>query len=123
MPVARERGSLRVLWLSVQCGSSKLVRRARRLRQLNCARPMVESTAPVTTRTSSQHRLRFVINVLWSWLGVAVNVVVGLVLSPYIVRTLGTERYGIWALVFGLLDYIWFFDLGMNTAVVNFVAR
>jgi O-antigen/teichoic acid export membrane protein len=48
---------------------------------------------------------------------------VGLLLSPYIVRTLGEERYGIWALMFGLLDYIWFLDMGLNTAVVNFMAR
>jgi O-antigen/teichoic acid export membrane protein len=32
-------------------------------------------------------------------------------------------RYGIWALVFPLVDYIWFFELGLNTALVNFIAR
>jgi len=66
---------------------------------------------------------RFLINVLWTWTGVAANLFVGLILSPYIIRHLGAERYGIWALIFSLLDYLWFFDLGFNTAVCNFCAR
>src|SRR5262245_33165186 len=65
----------------------------------------------------------FLTNVLWSCLAVAVNVFVGIFLARYIIRTLGEERYGIWALVFALLDYLWFFDLGFNTAVTNFSAR
>src|SRR5437867_1828275 len=66
---------------------------------------------------------RFVNNVLWGWLTVGVNLIVGLVLSRYIVRRLGAERYGIWVLVFSILDYLWFFDLGLNTAITNFCAR
>jgi O-antigen/teichoic acid export membrane protein len=66
---------------------------------------------------------RFVTNVLWGWLAVGVNLIVGIVLSRYIVRKLGVERYGIWVLVFSILDYLWFFDLGLNTAVTNFCAR
>ena len=76
-----------------------------------------------SAQAHSRHGLAFFINVLWSWLGVAVNLFVGLVLQPYIIRKLGVERYGIWALVFALLDYLWFFDLGFNTAVTNFSAR
>src|SRR2546426_3781680 len=98
---------------------------ARQLQLPADSRPvqMVESIAPATIQPPAPPRARFVINVLWNWLGVVVNVAVGLLLSPYIVRTLGEERYGIWALMFGLLDYIWFLDMGLNTAVVNFVAR
>jgi O-antigen/teichoic acid export membrane protein len=66
---------------------------------------------------------RFLTSVLWNWLGVGVSLFIGFVLSPIIVRRLGAERYGIWALVFALLDYFWFFDFGMNTAIVNFSAR
>src|SRR5207248_9607177 len=66
---------------------------------------------------------RFVINVVLGWLTVGVNVIGGLVLSRYIVRRLGAERYGIWVLVFSILYYLWFFDLGLNTAITNFCAR
>ncbi len=66
---------------------------------------------------------RFVINVLWSWTGVATNLAVALLLNPYVIRKLGEVRYGIWALIFSILEYFGFFDLGLNTAVANFCAR
>lgn len=56
-------------------------------------------------------------------MGVALNVAIGLLLSPYIARKLGSERYGIWVLVFSLVEYLWFFDLGFNTSVTQFVAK
>ncbi len=66
---------------------------------------------------------RFFAGVLWNWVGVALNVAIGLLLSPYIARKLGSERYGIWVLVFSLVEYLWFFDLGFNTSVTQFVAK
>jgi O-antigen/teichoic acid export membrane protein len=65
----------------------------------------------------------FVVNVMWSWAGTAINIFVGLFLSRFIVRSLGEERYGVWALVWSMIDYLWFFDLGFNAAVTNFLAR
>src|ERR1700686_3227509 len=69
------------------------------------------------------HGERFVVNVLWSWTGVAANLFVGFIITPFIIRRLGVEQYGIWGLIFSVLDYFWFFDLGLNTAVCNFCAR
>jgi O-antigen/teichoic acid export membrane protein len=66
---------------------------------------------------------QFVINVLWSWTGVAAKLFVGFIITPFIIRRLGAEQYGIWGLIFSILDYFWFFDLGLNTAVCNFCAR
>src|SRR4051794_9067632 len=65
----------------------------------------------------------FVANVIWSWTGTAVSLFIGIFLSRIIVRTLGAERYGLWVIVTGLMDYLWFFDLGFNAAVTNFLAR
>src|SRR5207248_5406429 len=89
-----------------------------RMRGHSMAYNTAEEQSPPASRGE-----RFVNNVLWGWLTVGVNLIVGLVLSRYIVRKLGTERYGIWVLVFSILDYLWFFDLGLNTAVTNFCAR
>jgi O-antigen/teichoic acid export membrane protein len=66
---------------------------------------------------------RFVINVLWSWTGVVANLFVGFIITPYIIRRLGGEQYGIWLQIFSILEYFWFLDLGLNTAVCNFCAR
>ena len=79
----------------------------------------LEDPSPQGGRRAS----RFFAGVLWNWVGVALNIAIGLLLSPYIIRKLGPERYGIWVLVFTLVDYLWFFDLGFNTSVTQFVAK
>ncbi len=78
---------------------------------------------PEVTKPARPRGEQFVINVLWSWTGVAANLFVGFIITPFIIRRLGAEQYGIWGLIFSILDYFWFFDLGLNTAVCNFCAR
>ena len=66
---------------------------------------------------------RFVLNVLWSWTGVAASFFTGFVVTPIVIRKLGAEHYGIWLQVFSILEYFAFFDLGFNPAITNFCAR
>jgi len=82
---------------------------------------MAQPAAPALSAASKSKR--FLLNVLWSWSGVATNLAVALLLNPYMIRKLGPERYGIWALIFTVIDYFWFFDLGLNSAVATFCAR
>jgi O-antigen/teichoic acid export membrane protein len=77
----------------------------------------------VETSAASHHGRRFITNVLWSWTGVVASFFYGIVIPPLLVRRLGEEHYGIWLQIFSILDYFWFFDLGLNTAVTNFCAR
>lgn len=72
---------------------------------------------------SARHQRRFVTNVLWSWSGVAASLFQGIIITRIVIRRLGAEQYGIWALIFSILDYFWFFDLGFNPAITNFCAR
>src|ERR1700683_1701068 len=71
---------------------------------------------------SSQSQ-RFFINVLWNWLSVGANIFTAIFLTRYLIRKLGDQRYGIWAIVFALIEYIFLFDLGFRSAIVNFVSR
>jgi len=66
---------------------------------------------------------RFVSNVLWNWAAVAISLITGFVLSPYLFRKLGPEGYGIWALTFSLIEYYWLLDLGVRSATAKFVAH
>lgn len=43
--------------------------------------------------------------------------VIGLILTPMIVRSLGPEQYGMWALAYGFIGYFGLLDLGMSAAV------
>ena len=62
-------------------------------------------------------------NVLWSWLGVATSIVTGFWLSPFIIRKLGDEAFGIWSLVFAFLEYYWLLDLGFRSATLKYAAH
>lgn len=66
---------------------------------------------------------RFVTNVIWNWVGVATTLASGLLISPFLIRRLGPEAYGVWTLSFGLVDYYWFFDFGFRSATVKYVAH
>lgn len=73
--------------------------------------------------SSSGRGHRFVGNVVWNWLGVGATLVAGLIISPYLIRKLGAEGYGIWSLSFALIDYYAFLDLGFRSAMVKYVAH
>jgi O-antigen/teichoic acid export membrane protein len=66
---------------------------------------------------------KFVVNVVWNWLGVLVSLFIGFFISPYLIRKLGPEAYGIWSLTFALVEYYWFFDLGFRSATTKYVAH
>src|SRR5205823_13913805 len=69
------------------------------------------------------HGQRLITNVLWSWTGVGASLFQGIVITRLLIKSLDAEHYGTWNLVFAILEYFWFFDLGLNTAVTNFCAR
>lgn len=66
---------------------------------------------------------KFVRSVVWNWAGVAISLITGFLLSPYLFRKLGPEGYGIWALCFSLIEYYWLLDLGVRSATAKFVAH
>jgi membrane protein EpsK len=71
----------------------------------------------------TSEKRRFLSNVLWSWTGVLVNIVLGLFLSAILVRRLGVARYGVWVLLFSTMDYLRLLDFGLRAAVINRCAR
>ncbi len=58
-----------------------------------------------------------------NWIGQAVNVVVGLIVPAMVVRSLGAEQYGVWALAVSLAGHLSILDLGSRHAVVRYVAQ
>lgn len=72
---------------------------------------------------SSRRGKRFVVNLLWNWMGVGAMLAAGLVLSPYLIAKLGPEAYGVWVLSFALVENYGFLDLGFRSATVKYVAH
>jgi O-antigen/teichoic acid export membrane protein len=80
---------------------------------------MTEAATPASRPPAST----FLRNVVWGWLGVGVNITIGLLLSPAIIRKLGIDQYGLWILLFSAIDYLRMLDFGFRAAVVNACAR
>jgi O-antigen/teichoic acid export membrane protein len=62
-------------------------------------------------------------NVLSNWTGYAVHVIVAFFLTPYILRSLGDVRYGVWALATGLTGYYGLLDLGISAGIGQYLTR
>ena len=62
-------------------------------------------------------------NTLLNFFGQAVPLVIGVITIPFIVRGLGTERFGLLSLAWVVLGYSSVFDLGLGRATTKFVAE
>lgn len=62
-------------------------------------------------------------NIFSTWMGYLVTVVVGFLLSPFVVHHLGNTGYGVWTLIVSLTGYFGMLDLGLRQSVGRFVAR
>jgi O-antigen/teichoic acid export membrane protein len=67
--------------------------------------------------------IRALKNVTSSWAGLALNIAVGFFLSPFILRHLGEDAFGLWVLVFSLTGYYGIFDFGIRSSLIRFVSK
>jgi O-antigen/teichoic acid export membrane protein len=62
-------------------------------------------------------------NVSSSWFSLGINVVLGLLLSPFILHRLGDAAFGIWVLILSITGYYGLFDLGIGTSIIRYVSK
>lgn len=58
-----------------------------------------------------------------SYVTIFLTNIVGLLITPYIVRELGTSEYGLYTLIGAFIGYMSVLDLGLNNTIVRFVAK
>ena len=58
-----------------------------------------------------------------SYLNIILTNVIGLLLTPFIIKSLGDSEYGLYTLIGSLIAYISVLDFGLNNTIVRFVAR
>lgn len=66
---------------------------------------------------------RIIHNAVFSVGGWSVPIVLSFIFTPYIVGKLGTDAYGILTLVWSVIGYFAFLDLGLGLALVKFIAE
>lgn len=62
------------------------------------------------------------IGVILSYVYMVFQVLSTLLLTPFIIRTLGQAEYGVYKLVFAINAYLLLLDLGMGNAIIRYVA-
>jgi O-antigen/teichoic acid export membrane protein len=62
-------------------------------------------------------------NTVLNFMGQALPLVVGVLVIPFIIRSLGTERFGILTLAWIVIGYFSLFDMGLSRATTKFVAE
>ncbi|NTW98818.1 MAG: oligosaccharide flippase family protein [Geobacteraceae bacterium] len=65
---------------------------------------------------------RIVENIFSGWANIIVTVAIAFFISPFVVKTLGKELYGIWVLVVSITGYFSVLDLGISTAIVRYIS-
>lgn len=62
-------------------------------------------------------------NTVLNFIGLAMPLLIGVVTIPFIIKGLGTERFGLLSLSWVILGYFTLFDLGLGRATTKFVAE
>ncbi len=75
--------------------------------------------------TDAQHSLskKIIRNTLFNTIGRFWAVLVALFLTPYIIRYIGLERFGIWSIIGVLTGYFGLLDFGIGTSFVKYLAE
>ena len=63
------------------------------------------------------------INAISNWTSLIVQVAVGFFLTPFIIRHLGREGYGVWVLVGSFIGYYGLLNLGVGSAITRYISR
>ena len=58
-----------------------------------------------------------------SYVIIAVNNIVGLLYTPFMLRMMGQNEYGLYSLVSSVVAYLTVLDLGFNNAIVRYTAK
>lgn len=90
----------------------------------NQSRPTGPSAdRPPTARSGSRNRSRDIfLNAFSSYGRDILDTITFLVLIPFIIRTLGSDSFGLWSLIWAFLALFELADLGFGASVVKFVA-
>lgn len=72
-------------------------------------------------RVNSKRQLA--INTVWNLLGNGLPLLAAFLSIPVLIKSLGTDRFGVLALVWTVIGYFSFFDLGIGRATTKFVAE
>ena len=67
---------------------------------------MTVETVSSEPQPPQEYRPSFVVNTVWTWTSVAVSVATAILVPPLLIRRLGDDAYGMWALIFSTVEVL-----------------
>lgn len=61
--------------------------------------------------------------ILLNYVVIILNMILGLLYTPYMLRMLGQSEYGLYSLVASVISYLTVLDLGIGNAIVRYTAK
>lgn len=58
-----------------------------------------------------------------SYISIGLNNIIGLLYTPYMLRMMGQNEYGLYSLVASVVAYLTVLDLGFGNAIVRYTAK
>lgn len=83
--------------------------------------PNFKKSIPVVQLLQSGKQLSLKISAISNWLPLVVNFLVGILLTPVLIRELGKTPYGIWVLAGSLVGYYGLLRLGVGAAIMRYL--
>lgn len=74
-------------------------------------------------RTSPTRRPSLIVNALSNWVTLGANMLVGFIITPYIILRLGTDSFGVYDLALIVVGYSGLLDMGVTSALMRYAAR
>lgn len=68
-------------------------------------------------------RPSLLVNAFSNYAALGVNIIIGLLLTPFIIKHLGKTGYGIWTLILSFVGYYGLLSFGVNSAITRYIAR
>jgi O-antigen/teichoic acid export membrane protein len=75
------------------------------------------------TTSGSRASTSLIRNTVWNVLGTGLPLILTLVTFPVLIRSIGTERFGVLMIAWVVLGYFGLFDLGLGRATIKFMAE
>ncbi len=66
---------------------------------------------------------KLVSNTIYNFIGKAFGIVINIVITPYIIKKIGIEAFGVWAIIFVFGGYLGLFDFGTKWAYIKYIAE
>ena len=63
------------------------------------------------------------IGALLSYIIVGINILIGFIYTPIIIRTLGQAEYGLYSLVYSFMSYLTILDFGLGNAIIVYTSK